>query len=259
MTIVSSVAKTDFKETGRDVGMTRNPKWSRDEIILTLDFYFRHYPTIPEKHSDEIKILSDQLRSLTDRLGHDLNDTYRNANGVYMKLMNFHHFNDEHPGDGLKGGSKLDEEVFREFENDKSRLQEVASAIRTWATSDTKLEGVDVEDEDNGVEEGRLLTRVHRTRERDRKIVLKKKDAVLKSSGRLQCECCGFDFQNAYGTIGEGFVECHHKNPVSSLAPGDRTRLEDLALVCSNCHRMIHRQRPWLSIEQLKQLVDERK
>lgn len=239
--------------------MKRNPKWSRDEIILTLDFYFRHYPTIPEKHSDEIKGLSDQLRSLTDRLGHDLNDTYRNANGVYMKMMNFHHFNKEHPGEGLKGGSKLDEEVFREFENDNSRLQEVASAIRTWAISDTKLDEVDVEDEDRGVKEGRLLTRVHRTRERDRKIVAKKKDAVLNSSGKLQCECCGFDFKAAYGAIGEGFIECHHKKPVSSLAPSDRTKLDDLALVCSNCHRMIHRQRPWLTIEQVKQLVVERR
>ena len=29
----------------------------------------------------------------------------------------------------------------------------------------------------------------------------------------------------------------------------------DLVPVCSNCHRMIHRRRPWLSVEQLRQLV----
>ena len=50
----------------------RNPKWSRDEIIVTLDFYFRHYPKIPEKNSDQIIELSELLRPLTDRIGDEL-------------------------------------------------------------------------------------------------------------------------------------------------------------------------------------------
>ncbi|UZW66371.1 hypothetical protein OC195_21405 [Priestia flexa] len=33
------------------------------------------------------------------------------------------------------------------------------------------------------------------------------------------------------------------------------TKVEDIALVCANCHRMLHRQRPWLSISELKQLL----
>jgi 5-methylcytosine-specific restriction protein A len=236
--------------------MVRNPKWSRDEIILTLDFYFRHYPNIPEKHSDEIQKLSEELRLLTERLGHDLTDTYRNSNGVYMKLMNFHHLNDDHPGEGLKGASKLDGEVFSEFVGDKARLSEVAGAIGAWLSSTIQIDDEDIDDgEEYEVEEGRLLTRVHRTRERDRKIISKKKSAVLKSTGKLQCECCAFDFRAFYGDIGEGFVECHHKVPISTLSPGNLTSLNDLALVCSNCHRMIHRQRPWLSIEQMKLLV----
>jgi 5-methylcytosine-specific restriction protein A len=28
-----------------------------------------------------------------------------------------------------------------------------------------------------------------------------------------------------------------------------------LELVCSNCHRMIHRRRPWLTIEQLRSIL----
>lgn len=60
-------------------------------------------------------------------------------------------------------------------------------------------------------------------------------------NGRLLCECCRFDFFEEYGLIGQGFVECHHKNFISN---GERkTTLEDLALVCSNCHRMLHRRK----------------
>jgi putative restriction endonuclease len=36
------------------------------------------------------------------------------------------------------------------------------------------------------------------------------------------------------------------------LKDGDTTRLEDLALLCANCHRMIHRASPWLSVEELR-------
>jgi 5-methylcytosine-specific restriction enzyme A len=93
----------------------KNPKWSSDEIILTLNFYHRNYPTIPEKSSTEIEDLSNTLRKLQIKLGDNINETYRNPNGVYMKMMNFHHFNPNYPGDGLSGGSKLDEEIFREF------------------------------------------------------------------------------------------------------------------------------------------------
>jgi predicted HNH restriction endonuclease len=43
--------------------------------------------------------------------------------------------------------------------------------------------------------------------------------------------------------------------PVSTLRPGTKTKLADLALVCSNCHRMIHRRARWLTIDELRDLV----
>jgi 5-methylcytosine-specific restriction protein A len=71
--------------------------------------------------------------------------------------------------------------------------------------------------------------------------------------GRLACEVCNFDFGVVYGELGTGFAECHHKLPLSEGVR--RTRLEDLAIVCSNCHRMLHRRSLSLSIEQLAELV----
>lgn len=235
----------------------RNPKWTRDEIIVTLDFYFSHYPRIPGKESQEILDLSRVLRGLTSRLGKQFSETYRNPNGVYMKLMNFQHFNRSHDGEGLKGGSQLDEEVFREFENDLEKLKNLSNTIKSWVSEDYPDDVVDLDDDlDFEVEEGRLLTKIHRYKERDRSIIKKKKDYVYKTSGSLSCECCGFDFQSKFGELGDGFIECHHNQPVSELKPGQKTSLLDLSLVCSNCHRMIHRRKPWLTVNELKKLIE---
>jgi 5-methylcytosine-specific restriction protein A len=70
--------------------------------------------------------------------------------------------------------------------------------------------------------------------------------------GRLACEVCSFDFKQHYGDLGEGFIECHHTQPLSFSTAGEKTRLTDLALVCANCHRMLHRGSKWLSITELR-------
>jgi len=79
---------------------------------------------------------------------------------------------------------------------------------------------------------------------------------VLKT-GRLECEVCSADFVKIYGERGQGFIEAHHKKPVSKLCENEKTKTSDLALVCSNCHRMIHRSNPMLSVAELKKLVLE--
>ena len=101
----------------------KNPKWTREEIILTLAFYHKHYPSIPEKNSSEIMELSSLLRQLSDNQNKTINKNYRNGNGVYMKLMNFHHLNPNHFGKGLHAASKLDAEIFKEFENKLEKLK----------------------------------------------------------------------------------------------------------------------------------------
>ncbi|MCA9085822.1 MAG: HNH endonuclease [Planctomycetaceae bacterium] len=43
--------------------------------------------------------------------------------------------------------------------------------------------------------------------------------------------------------------------PISEPTNDRITRIANLALVCSNCHRMLHRRRPWLGIDQLKNIL----
>lgn len=71
----------------------------------------------------------------------------------------------------------------------------------------------------------------------------------------LKCEVCGFDFEKVYGQLGAGYIEVHHKKPVSE---GERiTDLDnDLVMLCSNCHRMIHRGRDhMLTVEELRRII----
>jgi len=73
--------------------------------------------------------------------------------------------------------------------------------------------------------------------------------------GSLCCIACGFSFGTIYGPRGEDFIELHHVTP---LAQGGKrwSRPNALVPVCSNCHRMIHREggRP-IGISALRKIV----
>ncbi|MFI7399004.1 HNH endonuclease [Streptomyces sp. NPDC049541] len=91
--------------------------------------------------------------------------------------------------------------------------------------------------------EGRLLVRRLLARERDPKLRMLKIKQMQRHGRALRCEVCDFDFAHTYGDLGEGYIEVHHVTPL--YVSGTReTRLDDLACVCANCHRMCHRSRP---------------
>lgn len=103
--------------------------------------------------------------------------------------------------------------------------------------------------------EGRLYEKLHKQRERSSKVVKLAKQNMKQQLGKLICQVCHFDFGQTYGALGEDFIEAHHTIPVSELNENSTTKIEDIALVCSNCHRMLHRKRPWLGINQLKSIL----
>lgn len=64
------------------------------------------------------------------------------------------------------------------------------------------------------------------------------------NGGRLVCEVpgCAFDFYQRYGEIGSGYAHVHHLEPLSRAGKrGAKTKLDSIAIVCANCHAMIHR------------------
>lgn len=109
-----------------------------------------------------------------------------------------------------------------------------------------------------GFPEGKIKEMLHRSRERNSKLIAQIKTEALAKYGKLECDCCGFDFEAFYGDLGAEFIEAHHTKPVSELhEDGADTIKEDIALVCSNCHRMLHRRRPWLIMSELKKLISQ--
>jgi 5-methylcytosine-specific restriction protein A len=232
----------------------KNPDWTRDEHIVALDFYVSHLPSIPGKSSNEIKELSRVLQSLNSFLENEKTEKFRNPSGVHMKLMNFRRCDPAYSGVGLAHGNKDEQVVWNLYANKPEELKKLATHIKQFTNTEINdLPQVPEEEEEGN--EGQILSRVHRYRERDKKLVGKKKNKFLNEYPKLFCQGCGFDFEERYGIRGKDYIECHHIKPVSELAIGEKTKLVDLVLLCSNCHRIIHRKKPWLSIDELKQLI----
>lgn len=75
----------------------------------------------------------------------------------------------------------------------------------------------------------------------------------------LSCAACGFNFEKIYGDIGKEFIHVHHLVPIASI--GEAYVLDpirDLRPVCPNCHAMLHRTDPPLSIEELNACITNR-
>lgn len=229
----------------------RNPTWVRDEILLALDVYFQHDRKYLEPHHPAIVELSQLLNSLPIHSLESRSPTFRNPACVAMKIANLMSI-DPAKGYKLSSVGQMDREVWEEFKDDPQRVHELAEAIRQGAP----LLAATTQDDDEGFPEGKVVEKLHRARERNRKLVGEKIKQVKKATGLLCCEACGFDFFKTYGELGQDFAECHHLKPLSQVGEG-KTRLEDLAVVCANCHRMIHRSRPMLTPKQLKARIEE--
>jgi len=235
----------------------RNQAWNRDELILALDLYIKTRPRNLAKDDPLVVALSKVLNSLPSAQAAKDPSKFRNPNGVSMKIYNFKRFDPDYKGAGLSRGNHLEEVVWDEYASDPVRLSAVAEAIRNGAAEVRAESGGTFQtlmqiDPDEEFQEGAVLTRLHKRRERDPKASAKKKAAVIQETGRLECEACGFDFAVVYGELGIGFAECHHRLPLASLGSRRSTRLDDLAILCANCHRMIHKTRPLMSVDEFR-------
>lgn len=74
------------------------------------------------------------------------------------------------------------------------------------------------------------------------------------------CNACGFDFGSRYGPAGDGYIEVHHTVPVSQMTSGYVIRpTVDLVPLCANCHAVVHRRDPPLTVSALVELLRKQK
>ncbi len=72
------------------------------------------------------------------------------------------------------------------------------------------------------------------------------------------CQSCGFDFETVYGPAGREYIEAHHLTPLAELPEDTPVPLdpkEDFAVLCANCHRMMHRKDGPRTLAELKALA----
>ena len=141
---------------------------------------------------------------------------------------------------------------------DKEESQEIVNRVISLIY-DGVIPALPDVDQNQSILEGNPRLVAHLRRERNSAIIKAKKDAILQTTGKLCCEACGFDFKEMYGKFGDGFCEVHHLQPLSKADGVVKTELGDLAIVCSNCHRIIHRTDPMISIPNLSKHVKHQK
>jgi 5-methylcytosine-specific restriction protein A len=131
-----------------------------------------------------------------------------------------------------------DNELFKDVTNLLETYQQVIYDSITASTKETADELL--EEFPSFIAETDLRKMRHHMRiERDDRKLIKE---VKKRKGYV-CECCGFDFEKVYGEIGKNYIEAHHKQPIHQLK-GKVIKLDaekDFIVLCSNCHKMIHR------------------
>mmetsp|Transcript_28445 Transcript_28445/g.53227 ORF Transcript_28445/g.53227 Transcript_28445/m.53227 type:complete len:231 (-) Transcript_28445:78-770(-) len=71
------------------------------------------------------------------------------------------------------------------------------------------------------------------------------------------CKVCKMIFENRYGSLGQGFIHVHHLYPMKNDGGERNVDPEtDLVPLCPNCHAMIHRKEPPITIERLIEIYE---
>jgi predicted HNH restriction endonuclease len=100
------------------------------------------------------------------------------------------------------------------------------------------------------VMEGELFRSEIIFRKRNRTIIEAKK-----ANSNYKCEICGFSFFDKYGEIGRDFIIAHHVKTISGRKHNSITTINDISLICANCHSMIHISTPPMSPIKLRHMI----
>lgn len=230
--------------------MTSNPPWTYEELVLAVDLIDRRGWVGGNARTPELIELSSYLRTANFPKLENLDPSFRSPSSISMKLGNLKGANVNIEG-GLRA-TKREAEIVGYFLSNRDIMHALANSLRRVGGS--------IDDEpDIGptLDEAEVTAAIEGgpryvlTMRRERSRVLRKaKIARVEANGRrIACEVCDFSFHDAYGELGKSYIEVHHRTPLH-VSGRVESSLDDLALLCSNCHRMIHR-RGWIGVEEL--------
>jgi len=218
--------------------MPRNPDWTEEELILVIEFLDRHGARVPDVSDPEIVALSDKLRSLPIHAPITRLPAFRSPNSIRLKCFNL--LANEPGLYAAKNLVATNAEIWRRHWGRRALLLSRASMI---ASSADELLATSAPFEDDGeFLEGGIVLRAHRMRERNsglRPALLKR---CMRERGRLECKSCDID-ETAFASAGvaaRSVFEMHHLHPLRHRGKKAKTSLNDVVLLCANCHRLIH-------------------
>ena len=128
------------------------------------------------------------------------------------------------------------------------RVEPVSALPSSHPSPSSSLSGrprtVTPTDEERSWMEGDRRLARHLVRERSGSMPAQFKAGFRIAHGKLFCQRCARDYVDVYkdAEIAEACFEVHHTVPVSKMARGHVTTVDQLQLLCANCHRATHRE-----------------
>lgn len=234
---------------------------------------FNEIPNLkPVTRNREYKLYSDDLRDevvyqylFHARTHRELDKEVLGLDSLqsrgFQSMGILHHIGLKGEYQGIFEGVEL-EHVLSELEKKGSSFVSLVQILKRFQQRTILKDGLievikndlvseEAEEEDSYLE-GEVKTYYGKRYERN----VKNRINAIKAHG-TSCMVCDFNFGEFYGSHGRDFIEVHHLEPISTF---EKERIinpvTDLAPVCSNCHRMLHRNKnKVLSIEDLKNLI----
>ncbi|MET2012363.1 HNH endonuclease [Microbacterium chocolatum] len=236
--------------------MASNPAWTDEELILAVELIDRRGWKGGNSTTPDYVELSRVLRHANFPNQSSIDDSFRSTSSVSMKIGNLIGANPNLPG-GLRATERERLFVARFFEN-PTLMRALAQSLRTGAGTAAippEADTPELDDEEATVAiEGGASYVLTLRRERSRSLRRSKIREVEEAGAPIACEACGFDFLLVYGELGRSYIEVHHRTPLHVSGETESAH-SDLALLCSNCHRMVHRN-GWSPVEAIRALVE---
>lgn len=145
----------------------------------------------------------------------------------------------------------LEEEIFptpKPISIIKKKRPTLLGRLNIDKSKDEDVEFIEVDEfadiEDIVIEEGKYIERLTKAKKRNPKARKRKIEQFKKDNyGKVFCEVCKEDE--------EAVLDVHHDNvEVCDMEESHLTKLSDLRVLCSNCHRRVHGYK--ISVEELK-------
>lgn len=245
--------------------VTRSADWSWPELVLACDIlHLQGWERTVRADEASVGRLSSFLRALDPGLA--VSPQYRSTNSVQHKLEDMRTVHPSYRGRPTRGGA-LTGQVVDAYLANPDLMHHLAQTLwsdpKLVATApddvETKLDTSDLADVDAvniaSAFEGAVMQRWASHRERNPRLRSAKIEQERDANGAVACHVCSFNFSTFYPNHGEDYIEVHHQVPLH-ISGEVETKLDDLTLLCANCHRMIHRRKTWKTVAELRQIVE---